>query len=145
MSRHAKLRRRFCFMPAKPASERSARLQHNAAGRHRLKRIPHGARRIARPQMSHQATHRKCAVSRLTSARLTSITANKAESFSLTFRERSRIKVRDNGKKEAARSARRQRRRLQHNAAGRHRLKRIPHSARPIVTAHMSHQARHKT
>ena len=35
------------------------RLQHNAAGRHLLKRIPHGAWRIATAQMSHQATHRK--------------------------------------------------------------------------------------
>ena len=43
---------------------------------HRLKRIPHGARRIATPQMSHQAPRRNCAVSRLTSHRLMSVTTN---------------------------------------------------------------------
>ena len=41
----------------KPARRQRRRLQQNAAGRHRLKRIPNGARRIATGQMSRQAEH----------------------------------------------------------------------------------------
>ena len=38
--------------------ERAKRaIQHNAAGRHRLKRIPHGARRIAATQMLQKPEH----------------------------------------------------------------------------------------
>ena len=47
---------------------------------HLLKRIPHGARRIATTPMSHKAAGRKCAVSCLTSARLMSIGSNDAPS-----------------------------------------------------------------
>ena len=40
----------------KPASEQIEQLQHNRARRaHRLKRIPHGARRIATAQMKQKA------------------------------------------------------------------------------------------
>ena len=70
-------------MPPEAASEQRERLQYNAA--HLLKLTAHGPRPIATAQMVQEAARGKCAVSRLTSARLMSIGTNVAQSRSRLF------------------------------------------------------------
>jgi hypothetical protein len=95
----------------------SERLQ-NAAGRHRLKRIPHGAWRIATAPMSQEA----------------------ARAYFQTHRERSRIGVRDDIEKKphAVQGAQASDYNIMPRSAP---LKRIPHGARHIATAPMSQEA----
>ena len=47
------------FTPKAPVRLHKPRLQHNAAGSHLLKRIPHGTRRIAFAQMTMKYHHEK--------------------------------------------------------------------------------------